>query len=332
MSRGPLSPLPFVLLATLLMVPTLSAQSIVSARAGAIHYVEGVALIGDTVIKTKFGEFPNLLENGVLRTELGRVEMLLTPGVIVRLAENSALKMISSRLTDARLELLEGAALVEAMEILQDNAVTFLHNGAAISIEKPGLYRLDSDPAQLRVYKGKAKVSRDGQTLTAKGGRLVELGEFLVATKFDAKDDDALYRWSARRSGYLAMANLSAARSLDRWDIPWRRGGWYFNPYFGMFTFVPYRGVFASPFGYSFWSPREVYAVYAPPLRQSSPVMTSGGWGRYSADHGYVVTGGRTVPSRGGLSSAGGAAAPSVGSPRSAGSSSPRSGGGGRGR
>lgn len=331
MNRGRL-PLLGVAFVGALIVPTLSAQSIVSARSGAIHHVEGVARIDNEVIQTKFAEFPNLEENSVLRTELGRVEMLLTPGVIVRLGEDSALKMLSNRLTDTRLEFLEGSALVEAMEILDDNAITLLYKGAAISIEKPGLYRLDSDPAQLRVYKGKATVTKSDEVLTAKGGRLVELGEFLVATKFDAKDGDSLYRWSSRRSSYLAMANISAARSLDLWGVPWRRAGWYWNPYFGMFTFVPYHGIFSSPFGYSFWSPREVYAVYAPP-RQSAPMMTSGGWGRYSSDHGYVVTGGRSVSSGGGAMSSGGAAASSAGSPRSAGSSTPRGGaGGGRGR
>ena len=35
-----------------------------------------------------------------------------------------------------------------------------------------------------------------------------------MAENFDAKADDELYRWSDRRSGYLAKANVSSANSL----------------------------------------------------------------------------------------------------------------------
>jgi hypothetical protein len=245
--------------------------------------------------------------------------------------------MVENKLSDTRLEVLEGSALIEAMEILEENSVTLLSHGASIQLLEKGLYRVDNDPAQLRVYDGKAEVTSGEQKLTAKKGRLVDLdGPALAATKFDSKTGDSLYRWSYRRSGYLAMANLSAAKSINDWGVPWySRGGWYWNPYFGMFTFVPASGIFHSPFGFSYWSPARVYYVYNAPRAQ--PGWGNGGGGGISADRGYSTIDHRSLGGGGRR-----IGAPSGGSsPSAAPASSPRGGsdagargaaGGGRGR
>ena len=204
-----------LLVVGLLGVTVAAAQSIISARAGAIHHVEGVVLMDSEPIVLEFAKFPNLPEGSVLETGLGRAEMLLTPGVIIRLSEESSVKMLNAGLDNTQLEFQGGSALVEAMEILDGNAVSIRHGDAIIAIERAGLYRLDSDPAELRVYRGRAKVVKDDQVVVAKKGKIVELAPFLTATKFDANQNDSLYRWSARRSSYLASANLSAA-AVDR--------------------------------------------------------------------------------------------------------------------
>lgn len=319
--------------AALLLASLASGQSVVSARSGAIHHVEGRVLVDDQLVQRKFGEFPNLAERSLLRTELGRVEVLLTPGVLVRLGESSAMRMLSTQLDDTKLELVAGTALLEAMEIFEDNSVTVMAGGAAIQILDHGLYRITAEPAELRVYKGKARVTQNDQTLLVKKGRLVALGgEHLAANRFDTEETDALYRWSARRSAYLAMANVSAAKSLLDWGVPWRRSGWYWNPYFGMLTFIPASGLFHSPFGYSFWSPSRVFYVYSPPL-VSSGWGGGGGGGRYNPDLGYVTVSGRSAPSAPAPSVSPGPAAAPAESPRMGGSASPRGeAGGGRGR
>ena len=74
------------------------AQSVISARSGLIHYVEGQVYLGDQPVETKFGSFPEVKENGQLRTEDGRAEVLLTPGVFLRLGENSSFRMVTNRL------------------------------------------------------------------------------------------------------------------------------------------------------------------------------------------------------------------------------------------
>src|SRR5580704_9819856 len=106
------------------------AQSVISARSGLIHYVEGQVYLGDQPVETKFGVFPEVKENQELKTEEGRAEVLLTPGVFLRLGENSSFRMITNRLIDTRVEFLSGSAIVEAEDIRKDNSITVIYKDA----------------------------------------------------------------------------------------------------------------------------------------------------------------------------------------------------------
>ena len=239
------------------------AQSVISAHSGVIHYVEGRVLLGDTPVELKFAQFPDLKENQELRTEEGRAEILLTPGAFLRIGENSSIRMLSNHLSDTRVEVLSGSALLECTEILKDNALTLVYKGNSMLLEKAGLYRVDSDPPRFRVYEGQAVVRSESGQLTLKAGKETPLDGVLVAGKFDNKVGDELYRWSSRRSGYVAAANVSAARSIYNSGSAYTTSGWQFNPWFGMYTFVPFGGLLYSPFGYSYWNPYSAY-WYAP--------------------------------------------------------------------
>jgi hypothetical protein len=283
---------------TVLGVAGASAQQAISARAGMVHYVEGKVLAGDDVIEGKFGNFPQLKENQVLRTEEGRAEVLLTPGVFARVGENSSFRMITNRLIDTRLEFLTGSMIVEADDMLKDNSVTVAAKDVMIHPRKSGIYRFDSEPARLRVVKGSAEVEANGKTIELKEGRMMNLSGDLALQKFDPKESDALSRWSFRRAEYVAMANVSAAKSLhDTYGDAGTGGGaypctsirsslWAYNPYFGMYTYVPCSGRLNSPYGFLFWSPMRVYQVYAPRPVYNPPSWANGS-GDYSASHGY---------------------------------------------
>lgn len=258
------------------------AQSAISARSGMIHYVEGRVFVGDQAIESKFGNFPELKENAQLRTEEGRAEVLLTPGVFLRVGENSSIRMITNRLIDTRLEFLSGTVIVEADDLLKDNAVTIVYKDTAVHLRKRGLYRFDSQPAELRVFDGEAEVESGGKNLVVKEGKLLPFNGEMALEKFDNKSGDALNRWSRRRAEYLSMANISAAKSVRDSGLDWQSGGWRFNPYFGMFTFIPMRSYY-SPYGYRFWSPVEVYRVYEPRVYLS----TFNEMPRYNSSLGY---------------------------------------------
>src|SRR6202142_509406 len=100
----------------------LAQSAVISARSGMIHYVEGQVYVGGQLVETQFGAFPEVKENQQLKTEEGRAEVLLTPGVFLRMGENSSFRMITNRLIDTRLEFLSGAAVVEAENIGKDNS------------------------------------------------------------------------------------------------------------------------------------------------------------------------------------------------------------------
>src|SRR5579862_9719073 len=171
------------------------AQSVISAHSGVIHYTEGKILVDDKDLSTKASEFADLKENSVLKTEEGRAEILLTPGVFLRVGEQSAVKMLSNHLSDTRVELLSGEGLVEADEILKDNQVTMVYKNATVAITKRGLFDFDTSLNRLRVYDGEVIVKNPSGQLTAKKGQEVNLNDGpLMASKFDVKVGDPLVR------------------------------------------------------------------------------------------------------------------------------------------
>lgn len=261
----------FGLLAGAVIVLPAGAQSVLSVRSGVVHYVEGDAFIGDKTADLKFGQFPNITEGQTFRTEAGRAEILLTPGSFLRIAENSEIRMVSTHLSDTRVELLKGEIAVESVDSSKDapsasvkgNFISIIYQGTTTSLLKPGLYQFTADPARVRVYEGEASIKSGADQVDLKKGKETGLNSALLAEKFDPKVGDELIRWSSRRSGYLAMANVNAAHSLANDSSQWNSymgsgyglGGWAFNPLFGMYTFVPYGGIGFDPFGYSFYSP-----------------------------------------------------------------------------
>ena len=275
------------------------AQYVISAHAGVVQYVEGRAYLNDQVVEPKFGQFPDIKENQEFRTEEGRAEILLTPGVFLRLGENSSIRMLSTRLTDTKVEVLSGSAVIECNDVPKDNSIQAVYKGNAIRFEKQGLYRVDTAPARLRVYEGEAVVTDSAGQLTLRGGKETNLSGVLLAESFDRKDQDALYSWSDRRAAYVAQANIVSANYVNGGGYsgygsgnsyglfgssgygysglgygPSFLGGWTLNPMFGMYTYMPYSGFGYSPFGYTYYSPSTV--AYAP-VHGSAYTGTSGG-------------------------------------------------------
>src|SRR5262249_32322818 len=145
------------------------------------------------------------------------------------------------------------------------NAITVVHKDSNAMLIRPGLYEFTSDPSRLRVYEGEAIVKADSGQLTLKKGHETLLSGALMAQKFDAKAGDELTGWSARRSSYLATANVASARMASNsgtgfWSSyaggyglgGYGYGGWMWNPFFGMYTYMPFGGIAFSPFGYGY--------------------------------------------------------------------------------
>ena len=204
-----------------------------------------------------------------LHTDHGKVEILLIPGVFLRVGDNTSVELVSAGLTDTELTVIRGHAMVEAAEIYEENNLRIVESGVITRIVKPGLYDFDADQGQVRVFDGEAAVLNAAREIKLKGGHEVTLASYPEkARKFDknAYSDDDLYRWSSLRSAYLAEANIDEANAVGTntwygpawwWDPFW--DGWLWDPWFGAFTFVPADGIFCSPFGWGFYSPGFVH-------------------------------------------------------------------------
>ena len=277
-----------VLACAVVSVAALAQSAVISARSGLIHYVEGQVYLGDQLVETKFGVFPEVKENQQLRTEEGRAEVLLTPGVFLRLGENSSFRMITNRLIDTRLEFLSGSVVVEAENIAKDNSVTVVYQDATVHPLKTGVYRFDSGTGELRVYDGEADVAAGDRTVNVKEGHVIAL-DTLAVRKFDKTVTDALNRWSERRAGYVSMANVGAADSLRTslysGGSPFM-SGWYWNQNFGMYSFVPgFGGMFYSAYGFPYFSPFDVGMAFMPGFYYNPFMYGYGGY--YPYGYGY---------------------------------------------
>ncbi len=266
-----------------------SAQMVVSAHSGTVHYYEGDVSIDGVQVNSKPGHFEEIKEKGVLRTARGRAEVLLTPGVFLRVGENSELRMLDSRLVSTRVELVSGSATLETDAEPGENGkyknptVTLIFKSYEIEPVKDGLLEITTDPAQVRVFKGEAKVQAGENRATVKDGHEVFLTAALTTDKFDEKtaaDDN--YIWARDRSAVVSAANLSSARMLANnpgggglWNgggywggsslaYGMFGGGWFLNPYLGMYTYMPLNGFAYSPFGYGFYSPMVINSFYMP--------------------------------------------------------------------
>ena len=324
-----------------LLVGTSSAwaQQVISAHSGVIHFVEGQVTLEGTPVQPKFAEFPDVKNGQTLAAQDGRAEVLMNPGVILRIGENSSFKMISNSRSDTRLEVLSGEAVVEVGELLPTNAITLISGDVHIELIKRGLYEVTSDPAKLRVYEGEARVTGGSQTLVARKGREVLMGAVLDMNGFDVKDVDALMRWASRRSEALAQANVSSARTASTqgytgsgtgyggYGYGMGGGMWAYNPWYGMFTYLPYgNGMYYSPFfGYPYYSAGNV-GYFVPTtgggsgLRSAFPVNTA-----LTSPH-YNGTAGSSLAPRGSYGTAGGSSG-GVSVPTSSGFSGSRAGG-----
>lgn len=317
-----------------------SAQTVIGAKSGVINWVEGNVFLNEQPYVMQPSQFGEVKENMVLRTEAGRAEVLLPPGVFFRVAENTSFKMISNRLIDTRVELLKGSGIIEIDDLAKEANVTVVARDATITLNKAGLYRFDSEPAQLKVFKGTADVALHGDTVSVPAGKMMTLtGTVASVEKFNVEDTDSFDHWSRRRGALLADANISAAKQANTtysspgysspgsggsilygginpcygggyggygpYAQPW--GTWGYNPYYGFGTYVPCQGSFMSPYGFAFWSPLMAYnAFYSPnPLyrfnNSGNGITRVGGvLGGYSAPGRRGFAGATPAPAAGG--------------------------------
>lgn len=253
-------------LAVILPASAFAAPDANSALPGTLNYVEGQAYIGQNTLGANSIGNETLRPGETLEIGNGKAEILLTPGVFLRVDSDSAVKMISPSLTDTEVEIGKGRAMIEVAEIHDQNNLRIATGGLETRLVKKGVYEFDADRQEIMVFDGKAVVQDGDRDVSVGGGQRVDLnsGEKLKAHDFDKdnyKQSD-LYQWSSLRSSYMAEANVNAASGYvaNGYYAPgWVGSGWYWSSAFGGYTFIPGGGVLYSPFGFGFYSPLVVF-------------------------------------------------------------------------
>src|SRR5215510_4257858 len=299
---------------------------VVSAKAGVVNIIDGDVTVA-RVLPFAVADAPRTLITGdelksgdVVNTGVnGRVEILLDPGCYLRLGERSQFVFLYDNMETDKLKLTRGSAVLEASTIEIPISIETPRN--TIQIIREGLYRfnVDSDgKVDVAVRKGRAMV---GSTTIKEGKHALVEGDTAAIAKLDKKDVDDLDGWSKERARSLIAANrgLSSSgmrRTLSRSLL---YNAWIYDPFSHCYTFLPFGGGFASPYGwdYSVLNPFFSYFYYYPPRRYNNGSGPNSGSGSSS--------GGGTQAGGGG-SRAGGGSRGGVGSNTGAGS---RAGGGG---
>lgn len=231
------------------------------ARPGTLNYIEGQVTTQDHQLTSSSVGNIDLQPGQSLSTENGKAELLLTPGVFLRLDGNTTVEMVSPNLTKTEVELVKGRAEVEVDQIYKQNTLLVDMRSGEAQLLKKGLYSFDTDGSIIRVFDGEAGVYPGGdlhanaKPIEVKSGHQLALtGEPAKPQHFDknqGKDD--LYNWSSLRSQYLGEANVNIAEKYAGYPV--FNPGWYWagGPY--GYTWLPGDGLLWSPFGYGFYSP-----------------------------------------------------------------------------
>ncbi len=237
----------------LFALDTQNAEPANSAVPGTLNYFQGSATIdGQFLAKNSVGSA--VVDPGqVIATTNGRAEVLLTPGVFLRLGHNSAVRMVSPDLANTIVNVEQGRASVEVDQLFKENDIHVVENNVPVQLLKTGLYEFNANNGQVLVFSGEAAVQKPNgrwETIKAHHELNVAEGATMKPANFDVAEYDqgGLYRWSSLRSDYLAEANQQMASEYGPGYAP----GWYWDPWMYDYTFMgPY--AFMSPFGWGFY-------------------------------------------------------------------------------
>lgn len=236
---------------------SIPAFAALQARPGMVNYVEGNVRLGPSPLTSTQVGTACLRSGSLLSTRKGKAEILLTPGVYLRVGSHSTIRMVSPHLARTSVQLLGGTASVEVDEIMPENDLEILDGGIATRLVSTGYYEFDATPARLRVYSGKALVPDEasGRPITVKGRHMLRLqsGVALRPVGFNTREaQDSLLRWSRLRSQYLAQSDRQMEGEYA--GAYGYNPGWYWNPYaydYAFFGPSPYWGPFS--WGFSPW-------------------------------------------------------------------------------
>lgn len=183
-------------------VAVLAQPRTTSARAGALRILQGNVSIDGKPVETVGGFFPQVqMSNGQrIHVDWGRAGLQLNPGAALTMTEGTTVRMEETRLSDARVAIEEGSALVTLEEVYKGDRLHVIFPGGAAELRANGWYRFDAKPQRLRVYRGSAEVAFGDSVVKVRKGQAVDLSGVLALSVFNLKDPDPLIAWELQRN------------------------------------------------------------------------------------------------------------------------------------
>lgn len=267
---------------------TETAAYFISAKSGMINYVEGEPTVSSAEFSQPRQVAPRhqLVEGDVLETAGDqRVEMLLNPGTYLRVAEDSRVRVLATAFDDMRFALEKGTAILESLSLRRKvHRLQILTPTGDLRVLKKGLYRFEVDAGgqvQVTVFSGKLRWTRDEiKIANLKSGKTFDLNQSargrLRFSKVGKDYFDDIDRWSRKRAVALIAANSKipswmSRSALSKYGLR-SAGGWVYDPFSRMHTFIPFHYLLRSPYGLA-------YGNYCPTWRSYGPVYASRGYG-----------------------------------------------------
>jgi hypothetical protein len=109
-------------------------------EAGEFGDIEGAVYLNGSQLNTKDLGNVTVEPGQEISTGKGKAEVLLTPGVFLRLDDNSTVKMVSPDLALTQVQFEKGRAGVEVDEIHDQNNLQVIHAGVTTRLNKRGYY------------------------------------------------------------------------------------------------------------------------------------------------------------------------------------------------
>jgi hypothetical protein len=244
------------------------AQYLISTKAGFVNRVEGQVYIlrsdSEDGERTRASLGTQMRDGDRLIVgDKGFAETLLNPGAYLRLGENAEIRAASIDLNSVRFELIKGSVIAEIGQIDKNTPIELMTPNGALTIAKAGLYRIDvkDSSTQVAVRQGEIQLGTPSD-LAARDLPKIKSGKVATLTgsadsvqsdiaKLDKDAVDNFDTWSFDRAQALTAANVKA---LSQSGSGLLTSGWYYDPFFNFYTFVPTRSWFASPYGFGFFN------------------------------------------------------------------------------
>jgi hypothetical protein len=291
---------------------TANAQYLTSAKAGFVNRTEGKVHIlrADSADgeKGRVSLGTQMRDGDIISTTAtAYAEVLLNPGSYLRLNENSEVRALNTDFESVRFELIRGSVIAEIGEADKKTPIEIITPHGALTIAKEGLHRIDARGSSTAVsvrqgelYVGtsqdfatkKAEKIKRGKVATLTGGTNIDLA------KLDKDAADKFDVWSFNRAQTLTAANVASLRRSR--VLTAFSGGWYYNPFYNCYTFIPFRSRFFSPYGFGFFNNYYDCYYYNPYSWYGGGYGNYGGGGGTTAGGapGRVITGNDRAPIR----------------------------------